>query len=43
MKEKKKALRKAVRKIMTRENIIKSVVLISTLALIASSVLPYII
>ena len=43
MKEKKKALRKAVKKIMTRDNIIKSVVLISTLALIASSVLPYII
>ncbi len=41
-KEKRKAIRKALRKITTRENIIKAVVIISTLALIATSILPYI-
>ena len=42
LKEKKRSLRKVLRRMFTRENIIKIVVLISTLALIISSVLPYI-
>lgn len=43
MKEKIKTAKKRVKKMLTRENIIKIVTIISGLALIATSILPYIV
>lgn len=43
MKEKIKVAKKRLRKMLTRENIIKVVTIVSGLALIATSVLPYIV
>lgn len=40
-KDKKKALRKKIRKIFKKENIVKIIIIFATLALVLTSILPY--
>jgi len=40
-KDKKKALKKKLRKIFRKENVVKMIILIATIALILTSILPY--
>ncbi|NMB91619.1 hypothetical protein GYA37_02085 [candidate division WWE3 bacterium] len=41
LKEKKKSLRKSVRRVFKKDNIVKAVIIFATVILILTSILPY--